>query len=138
MGMPYSNDLRKRVIAAVKAGGQSLTAIAKTFQVSDSTVDKWMRRWHEDGRTDALPWAGGRRRRLAACEACIRAAVERQPDISLQELCDHVAAEKQVIATPGIMSRELARLKLPRKKRVFTTVSATRRGSSKTALRSRS
>ena len=71
--MPYSNDLRKRVIATVKAGGQSLAAIAKTFQVSESTVDKWVSRWHETGSSDALPWAGGRRRTLAPCEAYIRA-----------------------------------------------------------------
>lgn len=136
--MPYSNDLRKRVIATVKAGGQSLAAIAKTFQVSESTVDKWVSRWHETGSSDALPWAGGRRRTLAPCEAYIRAAVERQPDISLQELCDQVAADKQVVATPGMMSRELALLKLPRKKRVSTTANATQRASSKNGPRSRS
>lgn len=136
--MPYSNDLRKRVIATVKAGGQTLAEIAKTFQVSESTVDKWVHRWHVNGSTDALPWAGGRRRALAPCEGCIRAAVERQPDIALQELCDHVAAKQGIVTTPGMMSRELALLKLPRKKRAFTTVSVTRRGSSKNARRSRS
>jgi transposase len=114
--MAYSNDLRKRVIAAVEAGGQTLSQVAKTFQVSESTVDKWMQRRRESGSTQARPWAGGKRRALAGCEACIRAAVRRQPDITLQELCEHVAAETGVVANSSMMSRELALLKLPRKK----------------------
>jgi transposase len=133
--MAYSNDLRKRVIAAVEAGGQTLSQVAKTFQVSESTVDKWMQRRREIGSTQALPWAGGKRRALARCEACIRAAVRRQPDISLQELCEHVTAETGVVANSSMMSRELALLKLPRKKRVSTTASATRRGSARPGKR---
>ncbi len=133
--MAYSNDLRERVIAAVEAGGQSLSQIARTFQVSESSVDKWMRRWRESGHSAALPWAGGKRRVLASCEACIRAEVRRRPDITLEELCERVAAETKVVASPSMMSRELVVLKLPRKKRVSTTVSGTRRGSSRNVKR---
>jgi putative transposase len=136
--MAYSNDLRKRVIAAVEAGGQTLSQVAKTFQVSESTVDKWMERWRKSGSPEALPWAGGKRRALVSCEVSIRAAVRRRPDITLQELCEQVAAETGVVANSSMMSRELALLKLPRKKRVSTTASATRRGSSKHGQRLRS
>ncbi len=129
LDMAYSNDLRERVIKAVEAGGQSLNEIAKTFQIGTTTVDNWMRRRRETGTTTALPWAGGKKRALAACEATIRAAVRAQPDISLAELCAQVAQKTQVVASPSMMSRELALLQLPLKKRVSTPANATRRGS---------
>jgi len=135
IGMAYSNDLRKRVIAAVEAGGQSLSQIAKTFQVSASTVDNWVRRWRETGSCAALPWAGGPRRALAECEAFLRAEVRRQPDLRLEELCARVAAESGIVASRSMMCRELAVLKLPLKKRASTIASGRRRGSSRPAPR---
>ncbi len=126
--MPYSQDLRERVIAAVRAKKQTLDQIAQTFGVSPATVDNWAQRWRETGSVAALPWAGGVKRRLRDCEATIRAEVEKQPDATLTELCERVQAAKRVRATPSMMCRELQRLELPRKKSRSTTVSATRRG----------
>ncbi len=128
MDMAYSLDLRKRVIAAVRAKRQPLAEIARTFGVSESTVDKWTKRWRETKQVDALPWAGGRKRSLRECEAAIRDEVRKQPDATLEELCARVATVTGVVATRSMMSRELIRLDLPRKKRASTTVSATRRG----------
>jgi transposase len=125
--MAYSPDLRERVIGAVRAGEQSLSQIARTFGVSESTVDKWSRRWRETGKVTAKPWAGGRKRKLRGCTAAIRAEVRKQPDISVDELCERVEAATGVKASQSMMSRELARLKLPRKKRVSTPASAPRR-----------
>lgn len=127
-GMPYSQDLRERVIAAVRAGEQSLSQIARTFGISESTVDKWSRRWRETGQVAAKPWAGGRRRALRDCVEAIRAEVRKQPDLTVDELCERVEAATGVQASQSMMSRELARLKLPRKKRVSTTANGTRRG----------
>ncbi len=128
--MAYSLDLRERVIAAVRAKRQTLAEIARTFGVSESTVDKWAKRWRKTKRVAALPWAGGRRRSLRDCEAAIRTEVRQQPDVTLEELCERVATATGVAATRSMMSRELARLGLPRKKRRSTTASATPRGSS--------
>ena len=125
--MAYSQDLRERVIAAVRAKEQSLDQIAETFGVSTSTVDNWVRRWRATGKVAALPWAGGVRRKLRDCAKLLRAEVRKQPDISLEELGQRVQAATQVKASPSMLSRELARLGLPRKKRRSTTASATRR-----------
>jgi len=125
--MPYSLDLRKRVIAAVRAKQQTLDQIAATFGVSPSTVDKWAKRWRETRKVAALPWAGGVQRTLRHCEAAIRAKVKEQPDITLAELGEHLRTTAQVTASPSMLSRELRRLNLPRKKRRSTTVSATPR-----------
>jgi transposase len=113
----YSQDLRERVIAAVEAGQQSQAAIAKTFGVSESTLDKWINRWRATGSVAALPFAGGRRRVLKACAAIIRAEVKQQPDVTLDELCERVATQADVTASRSMMSRELQVLALPRKKR---------------------
>jgi transposase len=113
----YSQDLRERVIAAVEAGNQSYPAIAKTFGVSESTLDKWLKRWRDTGSVAALPFAGGRRRALHTCTAVIRAEVQHQPDVTLEELCERVADQTAVTASPSMMSRELQLLALPRKKR---------------------
>lgn len=126
--MTYSQDLRERALAAVQTGGQTLAQIAATFRVSESTLDKWRQRWRETGSVAALPWAGGRRRALRSSGRVIRAAVKQQPDVTLGELCERVAQADDVRASPSMMSRELERLKLPRKKSRSTTVSGRRRG----------
>lgn len=126
--MPYSQDLRERVIAAVRAKQQSLEQIAQTFGVSPATVDNWVRRWRETGQVAALPWAGGVKRNLRECGAAIRKEVRQQPDATLEELCARVEAATGVHSNSSMMCRELQRLDLPRKKRRFTTVNATRRG----------
>jgi transposase len=125
--MAYSLDLRKRVIAAVRAKQQTIDQIAATFGISASTVDKWAKRWRERQQIAALPWAGGVKRKLAGCEAAIRAKVKEQPDITLEELGEHLRTTAQVAASPSMLSRELVRLNLPRKKRRSTTASGIRR-----------
>lgn len=126
--MAYSLDLRERVIVAVRAKRQTLAEIARTFGVSESTVDKWAKRWRETKRVAPLPWAGGRRRSLRDCAAAIRAEVRKQPDVTLEELCGRVKTATGVAATRSMMSRELAQLGLARKKRRSTTASVTPRG----------
>lgn len=113
----YSQDLRERVIAAVEAGDQSQAAIAETFGVSESTLDKWLSRWRTTGSAAALPFAGGRRRALQSCAMIIRAEVQQQPDVTLEELCERIADQTEVTASSSMMSRELQILALPRKKR---------------------
>jgi transposase len=55
-------------------------------------------------------------RKLAAAERAIRDAVKAQPDATLQELCERVEQDTTIQSDPSMMCRELARLKLPRKK----------------------
>jgi transposase len=122
----YSQDLRERVIAAVETGAQSRPELAETFKVSESTIDKWTKRWRETGSVAALPFAGGRRRALKACAADIRAEVKQQADVTLAELCERVEAQTGVTASPSMMARELEVLALPRKKSRSMTANATR------------
>jgi transposase len=49
MGKPYSEDLRKRVVAAVETGGLSCNQAAKRFGIGISTAIGWVRRLRETG-----------------------------------------------------------------------------------------
>jgi transposase len=124
----YSQDLRERVLAAAHDTNQSQAQVAEQFQVHLSTLEKWLRRERDTGRATALPHGGGRTRTLRECGAFLRAEVKKQPDLTLEELCTRVAEAQGLHVSPSMVSRELKRLNLPRKKRVFTPASGTRRG----------
>ena len=124
---PYSQDLRDRVVAAVKADKQSQAKVAETFGISLSTVEKWWHRWHTTGQMAALPRRSGPERTLAGCDDVIRATVQEQPDVTLDELCARVAESQGVSASRSMMCRTLQLLGLPLKKSRSMTVSGTRR-----------
>ena len=113
---PYSQDLRKRVLAKAQSGKQTQATIAETFGVSLSTVEKWLYRKRETGKITPLPPAHGPTRALQNCTALIRAEVKKQPDLTLRELCECVARSIEVKVSPSTMCRELQRLQLRRKK----------------------
>ncbi len=125
---PYSPDLRERVLAAVREAEHSQAQIAEQFKISLSTLEKWWHRQRDTGQITALPHGGGRTRTLQECAAFLRAEVKKQPDVTLEELCTRVAEAKGLRVSPSMMSRELQRLNLPRKKRPSMTASGTRRG----------
>ena len=124
----YSQDLREKVVAAVAQDKQSNRQIAELMGISESTIEKWMRRERETGSVAAFPHAGGVARVLALHGDFLRRAVKAQPDISLEELCVLTQAELKLRVNASMVSRELSGLGLGRKKRASTTVSAKRRG----------
>jgi len=75
MPRPYSEDLRSRAIKAVSAG-TSCRKAAATFQVSVSTVIKWVQRWRTTGSS----------RLKGADAAWVLALVEAEPDLTLVEI----------------------------------------------------
>ena len=113
---PYSKDLREKVIEALESGEDTQPEIAENFHVSLRFVENLWRRWRSSGSYEALPHGGGNKRVLAECESIIRAAVANQPDITLEQLCEKVAAVKGLKASKSMMCREVKRLNLPLKK----------------------
>ena len=129
MGMtPYSQDLRDRVLAAVKAGKKSQAELAETFGVSLSTVEKWWHRWRTTGQSSPQPYQAGPPRTLAECDELIRSLLADQPDLTLDELCTRVAEKREIVASRSMMCRTVQRLNLPLKKSRSTTANGTRRG----------
>lgn len=123
MGAAFSQDLRERVIRAREERGSTRQEVADDLQVSVWYVDGVMKRYRETGSRAAKGWNGGRPRVLRAHRAWIRAEVEQQPDVTLEELCERLDQARQVKADASMMCRELAAMELVRKKSRFTTIS---------------
>jgi len=124
----YSTDLRERVVASVENGECNIPEAARRYKVSEPSIERWLARKRRTGDCAPLPHAGGVPRKLAVAEAVIRAAVKAQPDRILQELCEVVEQKIKIKSDPSMMSRELVRLRLPRKKSRSMPASGTRRG----------
>ena len=86
MGVSLSEDLRKRVVAAVEAGASQRQA-AKRFGVSLSSAKLWLRQWRRHGHIAAKPQGGDRRsHRIEAQADYLLKQIEQTPDATLQEL----------------------------------------------------
>src|SRR2546428_5160791 len=124
----YSQDLREKVVGAVAQDKQSNRAIAETLSLSEVTIERWTRRQRETGSVAASAHAGGVARVLAPHETFLRDAVKAQSDISLDELCERVKTELGLKVSGSMVSRELTRLQLSRKKSRSTTANGKRSG----------
>ena len=110
---PYSQGLRDRIIDALEAGDASQPTIAVRFCVSLSFVEKLGQRFRRSGSSAAKPHAGGRRRALTDHTALLRREVEHQPEATLEELRERLAAAPGPRVSPATICRELQRLQLP-------------------------
>jgi len=113
---------------AVAQDKQANREIAETLSLSEATIERWTRRQRETGSVAALANGGGVARVLAPHEAFLRNAVKAQPDISLDELCGRVQAELGLKVSGSMVSRELTRLRLSRKKSRSTTANGKQTG----------
>ena len=101
MGAPYSLDLRERVVAAV-GSGMSLEAAAARYDVSYSSVARWVRRAKATGSPAALPMGGKKPFTLAAEAEWIRARLVEKPDITGRELLAELHERKVDVSYYGV------------------------------------
>ncbi len=113
MPKPYSQDLRERVVAAV-AGGRSRHAAAAQFRVSVSSAIRWVQRWQASGEIAAKP-VGGSKSPLEQHAGELRALVDEQPDLTLDELCA-VLHERAIVTSRVSLHRFFERHALTFKK----------------------
>jgi transposase len=86
MGRALSRDLRDRVVAAVERG-LSCRAAAGRFGVSAASAVRWRQLSLQHGTPAAKPQGGDRRSAKIEDHApLIHAAIERQSDVTLDEL----------------------------------------------------
>ncbi len=127
MGRAYSQDLRDRVIDVVEIDGMSCRAASRRFGVSESSVIRWLRRSRKTGQRTPVGTGGHRPSALAPHFDFLEAARLEHPDITLQALCDRLAAERGVKVDTGMMSRFFRRMGITVKKRPSRHRSATAR-----------
>lgn len=116
MAKSLSQDLRARLIAAVK-GGMSRRAAAERFGVSASSAVRWMQAWRAAGAARARRQGGDRRsQRIEAFADIILAAVARKVDITLVELAEMLRVEHGQRFAPSTLWRFLDRHRMTLKK----------------------
>jgi transposase len=88
---PLSVDLRKRVVWAVGEEGMSCRAAARRFGVSFASAIRWVAALHERGSCAPLPMGGDTRsRRVEAHADYLLRLHRREPDLTLNEICDRL------------------------------------------------
>lgn len=130
MAEPLSEDLRKRLIAAVE-GGASRRAVADRFGVVASTVTKLVQHVRRTGSLQPSKQGGDRRSaRIEAHAEEILALVAAAPDITLEEIAAHLKEAHGETFVVSTIWRCLARHGLSFKKnRARQGARARRRGS---------
>jgi transposase len=127
-----SLDLRQKILRACDQRLGSQRAIATLFGVSQSFVEKLLRRRRATGDISPRPHAGGRR---AICDATalahVRRLVQEHPDATLAELAAQLEAQYGLRGSVPTMGRIVLALQLPRKKSRSTPMSARLSGSSR-------
>jgi transposase len=133
MAKPYSQDLRDRVIDAVKKGEMSRRAAARRYEISESVAIKWLERVERDGSRAPVGHGGHRASKLMPHRDFLEAARAEKSDVTLQALCDRLSAERGVKADTSMMSRFFRRIGVTVKKRPLSRASRIAQTSAATA-----
>ena len=102
--MGYSNDLRVRVIQVVE-DGSAARAAARQFVIGDATAIRWAKRWRETGSFEAKSNKGQSRSPLKKHEEWLLQLVQREPDLTLEEIRRRLLDERQQQAGIGSVWR---------------------------------
>ena len=123
----YSQDLRDRVLWAL-ARGERPSDIARRLEVGRVWVYRVRDRKQKTGLSTSFQIGGHRRSRIAALEPLLRAWLEAEPELSLQQICDRLA-HQDVAVKPGALWHQLNQWKLTfKKKPARQRATARRRG----------
>ncbi|WP_157100640.1 IS630 family transposase [Rhodoplanes sp. Z2-YC6860] len=91
MTRPLSNDLRERVVAAVR-NGESCRTVASRFGVAVSSVVKWSQRYRTTGSVSPSKMGGYRKPVLDPHRAFILERIRQTPHLTLHGLKDELTA----------------------------------------------
>jgi transposase len=116
MVTPYSVDLRKKVVEVFNSERISKVKLAKRFQISLSSVKRYLNLEQEIG--DLSPKVGGGRpgKITDSGYKTIQKIIEEKPTITLEELSSLLYKKKKITAGRSILSRACQKLNLRRKK----------------------
>jgi transposase len=137
MGAPISKDLRKRVVAAYKAGRGTYQEIADLFGIGEASVDRWLRLDRERGCVDAAAHGGGNPAKVPQEKypKLVRLVTEK-PDRSVLEIRDEWERREGVSLSRSAMQRALLKAGFTWKKNAFVRVNNNAQRSKNSARRS--
>jgi transposase len=127
---PVLEDLRKRVVSAVCEEGMSCRGSARRFGVSFSSAIRWVAALHERGSYAPLPMGGDTRsQRVEAHADFLLGLHRREPDLTLNEICDRLSRARGERVSPSMIWRFFDRHDITFKKNPRTQASRTARTS---------
>jgi transposase len=112
----YSQDLRQRIIRAVEQG-TSRNDVARLFQVSPSTIKRYLRQKREKGTIQPKRIPGRPPTKRMALQGAFHAQLETYPDATLQEHCEMWEAHGGITVSSSTMSRAIQQFGWTRKKK---------------------
>jgi len=112
----YSQDLRQRIVRAVEQG-TSRNDVAHLFDVSPSTIKRYLRQKREQGTIQPKRIPGRPPTKRLALQAAFPAQLKAYPDATLQEHCEMWKAHGGIIVSSSTMSRAIQQFGWTRKKK---------------------
>jgi transposase len=110
----YSQDLRDRVLWVLDRGERP-TAISRRLEVGRVWVYQVRNRARKTGKRTSFQIGGHRRSRVAEMKSVLCSWIEKEPDLSLAELCERLAKQGVAIKT-GALWHQLNKWNLTFKK----------------------
>jgi len=111
----YSEDLRERVVAAVKRGTKRAEVVA-TFAVSLPTIKRWLKQQRETGALAPKPIPGPPAVKRDALLAALPERLVEHADATLEEHCSWWQERTGGEVSTATMSRAITALTWTRKK----------------------
>lgn len=105
---PYSDDVRALMISQFE-GGASRREAGRHVRVSPATAVRWVKQVELTGRVERKPAGGRSRSPLEAQAAWLLALVDREPDLTLEQIAQRLAAELAVKTTKSSIDRFFGR-----------------------------
>jgi transposase len=122
----YSTDLRQRVLNAVDAGTPR-SEVARLFEVSLSSIKRWLQQRRQTGSIAAKPRPGAARRIRLEQHATLEAQLRAKADATLEAHCQQWHHDQGQVVSVATMSRALKRAGWTHKKSKSAPVNVTKR-----------
>lgn len=99
---PISEDLRQRIVTA-RTRGESAQTIAQRYELSKRTVERVWSRFQATGNYASYKKGKPSRSRLDPHKASVLVWIEREPGLTLEQLCQRLESQCGVkISIPGL------------------------------------
>jgi transposase len=112
----YSEDLRKKTVDAVERRGMRQSEAARTFNISLSSVKRYVRKFRQ-GRSLSPSKAPGRRPKIdEQARKLLEEDLKERPFVVLQQRCDYLRVVAGLQVSRSVVCRTIKRMDSTRKK----------------------
>jgi transposase len=115
--LPYSLDLRERVVGAYQEGLETIEEIAERFAVGQTFVKKMLRQKRETGSLEIKKPRSGAKKLLSKKDfKWLRRQIEKEPDLTIDQLHERIGKERNLNAA-GRLSDDVCKSWIYRSKK---------------------